>query len=178
MTRVFKRDRFGWRLDYASEPTLVAAADAPTGVVVVATPADFDHVGDTLIDEPHVTLGYYGDATEISDDVLNALRAWVAEIGEIDVMARVSGVARMGNDDPQAVALLLEAEELNELRTTLEAVAQVGGDHPHFTPHLTIGYGIEMPNETPNEVRLNQVQLWIAGEHYTGTEDDDAVEQG
>jgi hypothetical protein len=157
---------------------LTAAADQPTGLVVVARPDDDAAIaveGGLPTDELHVTLGYFGDAADVSGDTIDALRTWVHTVGDLDITASVGGVARMGDDDPQAVTLLIEAAELAELRADLESAAEPDRTHPHFTPHITLGYGIDMPDDIPKEVHLSRVELWAAGERYTG-DDANAVE--
>lgn len=144
-----------------------------TTVVVVATPAAPDSlvVGDGLpADELHVTLGFYGEAADVGDETIAALREWVDSQASVGFTARVGGVARMGDDDPAAVALLIEAVELADLRSSLEAVSRPDGTHPHFTPHITLGYGVALPDTVPAEVEIGGVQVWVGDEHYPAPE--------
>lgn len=148
--------------------------DRPTGLVVVARVANAESIaveGGLPPDELHVTLGYYGDANEVGGDDIERLREWVDDHDFAEIIeARVGGVARMGDDEPQAIALLVEAAALNDLRATMADTVFPDVTHPHFTPHVTLGYGIDMPTELPTTVELDRVELWIAGEHYPAQE--------
>lgn len=156
--------------------SLTASAPAPeqqTGVVVVATVADpqrYTVEGGLPAEELHVTLGYYGDADELSDELKSALTAFVHDSRFASHEAHVGGVGLLGNDDPQAVVMFLESDELQQARDDLEQVALPDQTHPHFTPHMTVGYGVELPDDTPDTVELDGVELWWAGEKI-GRED-------
>jgi hypothetical protein len=158
--------------------TLQAAADAPTGLVLVAVPEDGAKIaveGGLPASELHATIGYYGAAAEADDDTLAALRQFVDD-HDRPFTARVGGVARMGNDDPQAVALLVEAPELEAARKAVAEVAPPNTDtHPHFTPHVTLGYGIDLPDGPPvDELAFAGLELWVAGERYRPAGRDEA----
>lgn len=151
-------------------PETLVAAGGYTSIVVVAQPADPESLavaGGLPPEELHVTLGYFGDVSDAPDGLVDTLAAWVADHGAVDFAVRVGGVARMGDDDPQAVVLLVEAPELAELRSSLEQVAEPDRTHPHFTPHITLGYGIDMPDTWPAEARFDRLELW-AGDEHTG----------
>lgn len=139
-----------------------AAANGNSGVVVVARPTDPDQLvvpKGLPADELHVTLGYYGDADAAPEGLREALSDWVGR-QSLATEATVGGVARMGFDDPPATTLLLESPELAELRLALEQVAPPDTTHPHFTPHLTLGYGLDLPETMPETVPLDAVELW------------------
>jgi len=147
--------------------TAASDPDPPRGAVVVATLADPPAVAVDGGDDPddlHVTLGYYGHADEAPDTLRPALENWLSEADVEPFDAKVNGRAFMGNDEPQAATYLLEHPEFNRLRTELEAVAKPKSDHPHFTPHMTIGYGINHPDEMPQTIRIGGVEIWWAGE--------------
>jgi hypothetical protein len=152
------------RPDTEDAEAMVAAGDGQwEGLVVVAKPAEPGLIaveGGLEEDELHVTLGYFGKAADADPALIENLRQWVDNHGDVDFTARLNGVARMGNDDPQAVVLLAEAVELADLRADLETVADPDRTHPHFTPHVTIGYGIDMPDDFPDEARFDRVELW------------------
>jgi hypothetical protein len=114
-------------------------------------------------DEMHVTLGYYGDQADIDSQVLEALQAWAEANANVNIDATVGGVGRIGQDDPPATVMLLEAQGLADLRAQLEEIALPDQTHPHFTPHVTLGYGIDMPemSDLPEYVNLNRVELWV-----------------
>lgn len=139
-----------------------------TSVVVVLLPADPESLaldGGLVAADLHVTLGYFGDVADVPEDVLAALQAFVTDTA-VGAEARVGGVARLGNDDPQAVAYLVEDEQFEQLRAALMDVATPNLDHPHFMPHMTVGYGIPMPETTPETISFDRLALW-AGEERT-----------
>lgn len=152
----------------------LAAAAPPSGAVVVARPSDPESIaveGGLPPDELHVTLGYYGDAASAPEGLRETLTEWIANSG-LQAEAAVGGVARMGNDDPPAVALLLEHPALAEARQSLEAAALPDMTHPHFTPHITLGYGIEIPANMPTSVQLGELELWWGGDRGGVMQDD------
>jgi len=149
------------------------AFEPPKGLVVVVRPADPGVVvvdGGLPEDELHVTLGYYGPADEAPPETVEALHEWAAERAEWSADARVGGVGRIGDDEPPATVYLIESAELGDLRRDLEAVAPPDSTHPHFTPHVTLGYGIDWPEAKPPSVALSGVELWVAGERFRGGE--------
>jgi hypothetical protein len=156
---------------------LIAAPGDWSGVVVVAVPSDPAALtvdGGLAADELHVTIGYYGDAENVSEETLMALRAYIDSAGGASFTAEVGGVARLGKDDPQAVALLLNSEALEQLRDGVDDAAELPeGGYPHFVPHLTLGYGIDIPapDATPTQVAFDRVALWAGDERYEAAGD-------
>jgi hypothetical protein len=131
-----------------------AETAAPSGLIAVAIPTDPASIaveGGLPPEELHVTLGYFGDALAAPPELTDALHSWLTEMSMQPFTARVSGVAIMGEEDPPATALLLEATEFSDLRATIEGVAGqwLDMEHPHFTPHMTLGYGIPVPSPLP-----------------------------
>ena len=150
---------------------VTAASDPPRGAVAVATLADPESVaveGGDPADELHVTLGYYGHAEEAPEQLREALTAWIEATSFDPFDAKVTGTAKMGDDDPPATTYLLEHPNFTALHDSLNDVARPAGDHPHFTPHVTIGYGVEPPENVPESVGIDGVQLWWAGERIGG----------
>lgn len=146
-------------------PGAVTAAASWDSTVAVAVPADAESLavaGGLPPEELHVTLGYFGKTADLDPDVLAALKAW-ADDQDGGFTARVGGVARIGDDDPQATVLLVEAPELADLRASLEQVADPDRTHPHFVPHVTLGYGIDLPADVPADLEIGSVEVW-AGE--------------
>jgi hypothetical protein len=156
----------------AVEEAIEEEVEAPSGLIAAVVPADPMAVavdGGLPPEELHVTLGYFGDAATAPPELTDALAAWLADTQQEPFTAKVSGVAVMGNDTPPATALLLEAPEFEALRAS---VAAAGGDwldmeHPHFTPHMTLGYGIPIPTDLPAEVEMGGIAVWGAGEQWT-----------
>jgi hypothetical protein len=63
----------------------------------------------------------------------------------------------------------LESPEFDALRATLTEVSGewIDSTHPHFTPHLTLGYGVPVPSPLPESVEFAGVAVWGAGEQWT-----------
>jgi 2'-5' RNA ligase len=157
------------RLDVAASDQLAAAAGPSDGIAVVARVADADRLavaGGLPPEGLHATLGFFGHTGEQSQQLRETLAHWVSN-QSLMAEASVGGVARMGDDDPQATVLLLESPELEALRRSLEGVATPDGKHPHFTPHMTLGYGIDPPDSAPRSVMLDGVELWWGDDHVT-----------
>jgi hypothetical protein len=144
------------------QPAEVSDEVEPVGVAVVLTVGNPDAVtidGGDPAEKMHVTLGYW-DGPDASEDVVAALTEWVNEghLGQ-PIEVKVTGTAKFGADDPQAGVLVVEHEALNVLRESLEDVAPPDPDHPHFTPHLTQGYGVD-PMPPSGSVVLDGIALW------------------
>jgi hypothetical protein len=136
----------------------------------VALPAANDPIHD-IIDDPHITLMYFGDAAEVEaahPEVVTDL----LEIGDFVApnipafSAKVSGRAVIGED--QARVLLVESLGLVDLyRTLLEMdpidvlLAEHEERHPWWIPHMTYGYGEDGdPFDAPAEISIVQLGLW------------------
>lgn len=94
--------------------------------------------------ELHITLRYLGDSTGLSVTA----RARIVDL--VDHAAgstppfrvRISGWGRLG--DEGAVVVYVEAQELVGLHDRIAAAVLAAPDaHPGFTPHFTLGYGID-----------------------------------
>jgi len=148
--------------------SLAAAVDSPhTSIAVVAKLADPDRLameGGLPSDDLHVTLGYYGHTDENAQSLRDTLTHWV-ETQSLSAEAKVSGVATLGDDDPPATVLILEAPELAALQRSLASTASSPHDtRPHFIPHVTLGYGVAPPDTAPRSVMLDGVELWWGAE--------------
>ena len=155
--------------------SVTAASPTPQrGTVVVARPADPDSLampGGLPPDDLHVTIGYYGDADTLDPDVGRLLEHFVTH-RPLSAEAVVAGRGTIGFDDPPATVLLLEHPELGAVRATLEQIAEPDRTHPHFTPHITLGYGVELPASIPTSVPLNRLELW-RGDQRIGADMDE-----
>jgi hypothetical protein len=156
----------------AEEPELVTAAvdleeSTPITVVMVPTnPTALAATGGEDADELHVTLGYFGNAEDRDDvDKLRVDLGHFVATTATEFVATVGGVARMGDQDPPATALLVEAAELNDLYAAMEQVAESDKRHPHFVPHLTLGYGLDVEQPPATEIELRGPYLWWGGKH-------------
>lgn len=155
-----------------SESALVAAAGS-TGVVVVAVPDEPDSFavpGGLPAEELHVTIGYYGDTSEVDEAVVAALTAFIGTTGDWSTSASVGGMARMGDDDPQAVTLLVESSDLQDVRNRLVDVAVPNMLHPHYTPHVTLGFGIEFPDDPPRSIDFSKLELWVGPDRISAAQ--------
>jgi len=96
--------------------------DAPTGALIVATPAADDPIRQYVEDpDPHITTLWFGDAAYLQDNSegdspLPGIQQALADVTGryTDFDAKVSGVALLGPD--KASVLLLESAELVEIR--------------------------------------------------------------
>jgi 2'-5' RNA ligase len=152
--------------------TAAAEPEKHTGIAMVAKPKNPELVaqeGGLPEDELHVTLGFFGktDDPELDPELRGRLEQYLSETPLAQHAARVGGVAYMGDDEPQALVLLLEAPELAEARSSLEAYAAPDAKHPHFTPHMTLGYGMKMPESHPTDIDLDHTELWWGEERMT-----------
>lgn len=140
----------------ADSPGIVAALHAAanfaqehTSAMVAFLPADPEGLavdGGLAPAELHVTAGFYGPTEDLTDQQMEALgqlaRDYAATTGPIT--ARVSGHGTIGDDDPAADVLMVEAPEFEALRTQLASNGPpLVLNHPHFTPHMTLGYGLD-----------------------------------
>lgn len=151
---------------------IVAAADSTT-VVVVAVPSEPDALavdGGLPPEELHVTIGFYGEVSALDADTLAALTSWVEGSAGWSTAATSNGIARMGDDDPQAVVALVESPDLQSARDSLVEVAQPDMRHPHYVPHMTLGYGIDMPAESIGAVDLSGIELWVGPDKITAAD--------
>lgn len=168
----------------AKSGSFVAAVEDVPGPDQIETPAPQQHTSTVVVARPqnpeglavegglppeelHVTLGFYGETAELDPEVLRLLEVFVANHA-LQTDATVAGRAMIGFDDPQAVVLLLESPALAEARATLEKVAKPDMTHPHFTPHMTLGYGIDLPQEHPDSVTLDRMELWKGDDRFAG----------
>ncbi len=157
-----------------------------TGGLIVACPA----VGDPTtegIEEPHITMLWFGEAANLPNDLVDDVRESVDEVsaGFSPFQAQISGVAMIGED--KARVYLVESEELADLRRALsmqaavrEAWAMAEKQFPFYVPHMTISYEGALPDEWPESMQIDALGLWLSGVHerYTlsGDADDDLAE--
>lgn len=147
--------------------------DVPSGAALVALPAEgsVDGLLDASADGPaHVTLAYLGQAGSLSDSDRESLLATLATVAGPAFDAAVQGRAVLGDED--ARVLLVEADEFERLRAALLAddlvasFATGSGSHPHFIPHLTLGYGAPALDglEAPASLPFDRLALLAANE--------------
>lgn len=129
-----------------------AFAQNHSGAMIAALP-DADTAsrlaveGGLAPDELHATLAFYGPADEMTSAQVGTMKAAAERIAGAHKAfgPTISGYGVIGNDTPPASVVFIEAPVLNELRSAIETEAGVDpdGTHPHFTPHVTLGYGLD-----------------------------------
>lgn len=141
---------------------------ADTGALFVALPSSDDpinKVSEEII--AHCTLTYFGDAVDIPQVLQDGLQA-AAEIVADEVgpfTVKVSGVALLGDD--KASVVLLESQELVDLRGWLLAHPDVdmairgSKQFPTWVPHLTIRYSGGVLEDPPESISFDRLGLWL-----------------
>ncbi len=143
-----------------------------TGIVVVLLPSDrsaapYLQERGLPMEELHLTLGYFGAVGESAG--LMQLKeslvkwAWTQSATCAPIVAEVGGVARIGDDDPQAVVLLVESLKILKLREDLDqGLRQVALDRkqPGFLPHMTLGYGVSLDIKPGDPIVFDHVGIW------------------
>ena len=157
---------------------MTIAGEVPTKGNLVLVPADPDALvvdGGDPAGALHVTVKYIGDLDRWDDDAREmaqeALTAWAARLGP--VKATVTKVGPLG--DEGAMVLFLDAPELSAARPDLsEAIDSIAGligadttdKYPSYTPHLTVGYDVDAPDDmVGREVLFNTARAQWATEH-------------
>ncbi|MFE4535684.1 2'-5' RNA ligase family protein [Streptomyces scopuliridis] len=132
--------------------SLTAAANM-SGAIIAFLPAASDTLtvpdGDPA-EQLHVTLLYLtDDNTELDEEQRRSIAQALAEVApDGPIEATVTAVQGLGEDDPQAIVLMLDSPELQTMRETVKAALEqdipVPEDRfPEYLPHLTVGYGID-----------------------------------
>nr|WP_237539946.1 2'-5' RNA ligase family protein [Streptomyces sp. SID4917] len=124
-----------------------------SGAIIAFLPADPDALtvpeGDPA-DQLHVTLLYLtDDNTELGDEQRRFIAQVLADVApDGSIEATVTAVQGLGEDNPQAIVLMLDSPELQTMRDTVKAALEqdipVPEDRfPEYLPHLTVGYGVD-----------------------------------
>lgn len=139
----------------AMSTTAAAGSDHHESVMIAVVPESPEGlaVEDGLApSDLHVTLGFFGKLGDLTPDQVEGLVAAVEAVRQsyrpLDL--RVGGTAMLGDDDPQATALLVEHEALGAMheeiiRAAADAGVEDASSHPGFVPHMTVGYGVAAP---------------------------------
>lgn len=143
--------------------------EAPTGGLIVALPAEDDPTARD-IEEAHVTMLWFGEAATIPPETVDGIRTALDDVaGAAPAFeAKVSGVGMIGPD--KARVMLLESEELRNIRNTLHAWPPVAKawsraeQFPFYIPHMTLAYDGDLPQEWAESVRIDRLGLWLAGD--------------
>jgi len=149
-------------------PTGGASTGQPSGAVIVALPAAGDPVHPAATD-PHVTLHYLGEATDLTPaeraGLVNLTARVAASTPAFD--ADVSGIGTLGEDDQPV--LLLQAHPLTRLYDQLaaeplvERISERTDGFPSWIPHLSIRDQADAAEL--EEIRVGALGLWIGEEH-------------
>lgn len=155
--------------------TAAAGPDHHSGVMIALLPdrpTEFSAAHGLAPSDMHITLGYFGDSGALTPEQHDGLVAAVQETARtfrpLDV--RVGGAALIGDDEPQATALLVESPDLQEMRDAIMAGAAAAGvpdgsNHPGFIGHMTIGYGLDVPTGVAGRVfRASTLRLSFGDE--------------
>lgn len=157
----FAEVRDGEQITPVIRPTAVTAAaetdaEEPTGVIVVALPANDDPVQDIGTEDKHATLLDFGDLPggdrenpRVEEYLPMIQEACATVAAQLDSLtADVTGVDSLGDggarvwllaDDPLASVRSDVLDVDTELTGVMEEVEQF----PTYTPHVTIGYAEE-----------------------------------
>lgn len=128
---------------------MVALYPTPEVATVLATPL-MDWPDGSVVtpsSEMHVTLTYLGEADDIPVQTRTLQHAYVDDIAAATwpLPARFNGVARFNGGDSDAVVVLLDSREINELAHNLRSVLGSASDH-EFLAHITLAY---IPKDAP-----------------------------
>lgn len=140
----------------------------PSGAVVALmpdNPSAFAVDGGDAPEALHVTLKFLGSADEWDDNqrrlVEGVVSGWADKQGVFD--GEVGGVGTLGSDG--AVVYLLDVDGLSDARQELSDAIDVATDkntvdsHDAFTPHLTAGYGVPMPDRPDITASFSKVRV-------------------
>lgn len=156
-------------------PGLTSGKDAqPDGVVAVLIPSEssikpYLREGGLPLDEMHLTLGYFGKSEKADLVLKENLVTWAYTLSmeEGPIEAQVKGVARLGNDDPQAVVILVENQKLMDLRADLDMGLRslhLDRTHPGFIPHITLSYGGSLDVKPDSNIVFSHIGIWWGAE--------------
>lgn len=170
--------------DPAPKTVEAAAAPAHTGAYVMALVAA-DEATDLAVDGGddaatlHVTLGFLAEpAASYTDDQRAQLEAALADVS-MPVTADAFGLATFNADNepdddrPPCVVMLVQSLDLATLHELVtEAVGTVAGvevstTFPIWTPHVTLGYGLDqadVPTDRLGPITFDRLVLGWAGE--------------
>ena len=150
----------------ASE-SVTAAADGDKPTVVVALPQADHPVHGIGEEDKHLTLAYLGKGQDLDRPGIHDSVKGLAEKVGAPFDATVNGHATLGED--KAKVWLVESPMIQAARDVLTAEPPVaaaleGSDdqHPHFIPHVTIGYGEDTPPEATDvqSITFDRLAVW------------------
>lgn len=162
---------------YPDEGTAMTAAaqeQVNTSTVVVALPAAGDAVNGIGPEQKHSTLLWFGEVDDATGDVIRAaVEAYLTADGAAGPFTvAAEDVELLGDDDPQAVVVHVEAGPLGMIREALLGDDAVRGaweaqkQWPTFTPHVTLGYGDDVTDDdrataaTLDGITFDRLAVW------------------
>lgn len=151
--------------------------DDNTGAMVAFLPrgAQFLAVdGGDAPEELHVTMLYMGDDhTLYNAQQRHDISQVMHELRSGPVTAVVTAVQTLGNSEPPATVMMLDAPDLHDMRPALKRSLEAAGvpipedTYPEYLPHLTLGYGLN-PDEYQDRIgeiiTLDRIGAWYGPE--------------
>jgi 2'-5' RNA ligase len=146
----------------------------PLGLMVAFLPSDIELEqiaveGGLADDDLHMTLRYYGPASQpdFIEQVHEAARTIAGNIPPF--VASVAGRRQLGGATPPADVLVLADHKA--FRLALDRLPPSDNDYPAFTPHITVGYGLDdatMAKSNPdNEVLFDHIVVAQGNDDWT-----------
>lgn len=152
-------------------------ADNTGGSVIALIPLESDPISSASSEKAHMTLAWLGEAEDLDDDVIEAIRSEVKEYASQvagTISASVESRGELGDEGADVVFLEGDGirafrDGLVELPAVEKAMARVE-QYPEWTPHVTMGYP-----DTPaideydgEQVTFDRLSLWVGEDqdHY------------
>jgi hypothetical protein len=130
-------------------PSFVAALGESEGSMIALRidAPDFELPGGMPAEQMHLTLAYFGKASQYLPEVRSAAIAMVGAAVEAfaaPMLLEVSSVGVLGPVEESVVALLMQGEQLCGFRELAKSAGEAAGlvcddSYPVFTPHITVG---------------------------------------
>lgn len=158
-------------LPWAEEESVTASTEAErnASTVVVALPPQDHPVNEVGSEQKHVTLAFLGDYQGDPRPVHEAVARIASEAQPFE--AAVSGHGMLGPD--KAKVAFVEHSDIQSIRNRLmddpdiNSAVSDSDSHPHFVPHMTIGYDESDPSETEfSSIPIDRLAVWH-GEEQT-----------
>lgn len=168
----------GCRCVLRAEPASLTAADSgdhsdDPSLVIVALPAAGDPVHEIGDEQKHLTLAYIGSAASVDIERVADLVSLTAEQFGSPFPGTVSGTAALGpgSHADKAKVWMVESPVIQAIRDLLmadEAVAagvETEDAHPHFVPHVTVGYDPEIDKRAleVTKIQFDRLAVWQGG---------------
>lgn len=120
--------------------------------------------------ELHCTLDFIAEADREAVG-LSELAVGCRKLSESvsSLTEHVEAVSGLGNDDPQAMVLLLTNRTVGTVRNLLRTFVPTipPSRFPNYTPHVTLGYGIPpQPQFVGLPIMFDRVALWWGDDRY------------